>query len=358
MSAIVKLIFILCIFTASLSDSMDHKAREKAWLTKLDELFGGESPAVPSTRETGDVITRLKNLYNRKTRIWWNKSFLERYIDKGLILRGLRVQVFPSFSIDDESFKKEWEDCATACSRGFMGLLIKSNAVSLSELEIEINAIQVELSNKLSNEAMMKLNKELESDFAKWEKEIVASKSKKYQRDSLDFSNSRVYRWRKKQAVPSTTPRFHRNSFSSVSSMDEEVPTGSHSIVQQNSRLGLGKHAYRKGSTYNKRKLTPPQSLEKKSKTTTNLEVINLSGHVLSKSQEEVLKLGLTFVPTNGFDYFVAMKDLQLFLRKVVLRKLHARPTGTDGLDTTMDRETLAILEELESEGATPVQVT
>ncbi|XP_073430620.1 uncharacterized protein [Dendrobates tinctorius] len=326
---------------------MDQKAREKAWINKLNEVFGGDQGVAVSSRETEDLTARLKNLCNKKTRIWWNKSFLERYVDKGLIPRGLRVQVFPSFSISDEIFRQKWEEVSSVCSKGYMELLIKSNEKTLSELEDEINHIQLELREKMHAQSLAKFNTELEEDFTKWEQDIVSSKTKKYQRDVNDFANNRAYRWRRIQGEFRSTRKTHHNSFSSASSVDEEVASNSSLLPFVGERLGTNKFGQKRGKTQTKRKMTPPQSKEKKSKG--HLEVINLSDHKLTQPQLDVLSKGLTFVPSNKFNYFVAMKDLQLFLRKVVLCKLHFKPEDTDANLLTQEQEAINIREELET---------
>ncbi|XP_069605745.1 uncharacterized protein [Ranitomeya imitator] len=48
------------------------------------------------------------------------------------------------------------------------------------------------------------------------------------------------------------------------------------------------------------------------------------------------------------------MKDTQLFLRKVILRKLHFKSRDDVGLDTTLEQEALAALEELAEEADAP----
>ncbi|CAJ0918423.1 unnamed protein product [Ranitomeya imitator] len=73
----------------------------------------------------------------------------------------------------------------------------------------------------------------------------------------------------------------------------------------------------------------------------------------LSTDQIEVLSMGLTFSPVASFDYFTALKDLHLFARKLVLKKLHDKPS-TASEWSTQEQETIAILEELSNETPTP----
>ncbi|KAM4034361.1 rho GTPase-activating protein 19 [Anomaloglossus baeobatrachus] len=170
---------------------MDHKAREEAWLTKINQVFSESSEPVfnVETEENVKMVGRLKQLLNQKTRLWWNMTFMERYIQKGLIPRGLRVQLFPSFDIKEDSFKKEWEEASSICSMTFMKLLVGHNASTLKEVELEINIIQGKLVDCFSKEKLASLNADLDKDFSKWEKEITGTKTRKYQRDLSDYKN-------------------------------------------------------------------------------------------------------------------------------------------------------------------------
>ncbi|KAM4048439.1 uncharacterized protein ACNLHF_011304 [Anomaloglossus baeobatrachus] len=196
---------------------------------------------------------------------------------------------------------------------------------------------------------MSSLNMDLERDFAKWEKEIIGVKTKKYQRDASDYSSGYVYRWRHNRPPKKRGTRSRSGSFSSISSTEDAQPMGNKANkflerfqlpVRMENSGGRGPNQ--------KRKLTPPQSLDKKSKN--DLQVINLSNISLSKDQVEVLKLGLSFSPDSNFDSFTVIKDLHLFSRKLVLHKLHSRSNTDPQQFSPRELEAIATLEELEEE--------
>ncbi|XP_056403670.1 uncharacterized protein LOC130296304 [Hyla sarda] len=139
------LISVSVIFTASGSRSnMDFRQHEQTWLSQLDEVFRDSPGAVLNVngQDMRDNITKLKALLHRRTRTWWNKVFLEKYLSQGLIPRGLRVQMCPSFPVNDAIFKNKWEDLASHCSRGVMELLVQLNGATLSDIEKEIETTQ------------------------------------------------------------------------------------------------------------------------------------------------------------------------------------------------------------------------
>ncbi|XP_073521541.1 uncharacterized protein [Phyllobates terribilis] len=74
-------------------------------------------------------------------------------------------------------------------------------------------------------------------------------------------------------------------------------------------------------NTSNKKKTLSLQLQDENSQTKENLKVINLSHHILSKPQREVLSKGLSFSPVDKYDYFTTIKDLELFARKLIFKK-------------------------------------
>lgn len=57
----------------------------------------------------------------------------------------------------------------------------------------------------------------------------------------------------------------------------------------------------------------------------TDLSIINLSSYPLSEYETSILKKGLNFCPNYTLDKFELYKDLQLFIRKIILKKLYQK---------------------------------
>ncbi|CAJ0929938.1 unnamed protein product [Ranitomeya imitator] len=85
----------------------------------------------------------------------------------------------------------------------------------------------------------------------------------------------------------------------------------------------------------------------------TTLQVINLSDHVLTPMEFSVLQKGLSFVPTHIADKFTLVKDLYLFCRKLTFQVMYRRPDILQTIPTD-ERQTfqdlLELLEENEVE--------
>ncbi|XP_069601572.1 uncharacterized protein [Ranitomeya imitator] len=335
------------LFTASNLKQMDFRTRDQTWLSRLQEVFREESTGIltPNGGDSKERIVRLRSLLHRRTKLWWNRASLGQYLARDLIPRGLRIQIFPSFVVDDDNFKRDWENLATKCSRGFMELLMRADEMKLGSIEKEIDDLQVIIKDELTSEAMEQLNSDLEKDFSKWEQEIGAVKTKKLQRDNSDYQGNKVYRWKNNNKRSRPMSQVKTGSISSLTSVEES------SVASDQSRGGEGVRKIQPGRTVkrqfnNKRKISPSPAYERKAKNT-HLEVINLSSHSLSETQVDLLKLGLNFVPSNKFDFFTVLKDTHLFCRKLILKKLHSQRNSNQGPSDDVEQEALEALEDL-----------
>ncbi|CAJ0955116.1 unnamed protein product [Ranitomeya imitator] len=263
---------------------------------------------------------------------------------KGLIPRGLRVRIMPSFVVEDIPFKTKWEEACNLCSKSFIELLIGNNKKSMDKLDSEIESTRKKLFETLTSAEMETLNKDIENQFVIWEKEVKDIKMRKFQRDLQDFNDGTVYRWQ--QTTSRSRDITRSSSLSSVSSREEEggVRTGTRLYnLRHNSNRRRGNNYKRKDKYMD-------------SPSTSKLQVINLSDVALTEPQIEVLSLGLSFSPTASFDLFSVMKDLNLFARKLVLKKLHEKSNFGEEW-TEQELETINILEDLSNEQDTSVSM-
>ncbi|XP_075706492.1 uncharacterized protein LOC142740971 [Rhinoderma darwinii] len=331
-------LIIAVFFTdASTSGSMDHKARERIWRSQLDQVFNDEPSqrAFSGQGNVSETQNKYKNLLHRRMKIWWNKIFMENYIQRRLIPRGLRVQIFPSFPIDDNIFVTKWEELCNYSSFGFMELLVNLNQSMLDQLDIEIEDIQSQLNSKLTSEGLATFKNTLDEQFAEWEKDIQEIKSKKFSRDISDYAEKKVYKWRKNN-FPS---KFNRSiSTTSLSSQSE-----SEGVTRSRPY-----HSY--GTRQKRKMIQKPTSNKRKpdfGESSNHLKVINLSTHTFSTPEMEVLEKGLTFSPCARFDSFSAIKDLHIFGRSLIYKKFFHRPDFDENFTTAIEKQTLSDLEDL-----------
>ncbi|XP_077135735.1 uncharacterized protein LOC143793041 [Ranitomeya variabilis] len=326
---------------------MDFRARDQTWRALISNTVQDDTEgcSVGSDRNIQDVINKFKDLLRKSTRIWWNHAFLEQYLQKDLIPRGLRVQVFPSFPIEDEAFKIKWEALTNTCSRGFLELLKNMNQESLTSLEVEIDELQVTLRRDMTADALKKLNEEMDSLSQKWANEIQATKTKKFQRDVEDKRLSRVYRWR--NSNERSRPQFRGSSYSrSRSTSIKSNFSGDEELISKNPKLSGasgGTSSFKRTTRQTaKSKINSGMSADSQG----GLQVVNLSSYKLTDFQLKLLSKGFSFSPTNSFHFFTAVKDLHLFSRKLLLKKLHHKRNSCEPMSET-ERETLQNLEDL-----------
>ncbi|XP_056412938.1 uncharacterized protein LOC130355994 [Hyla sarda] len=337
---------------------MDYKSRDATWLAKAQDLFGTQSTTGVDSILRSDQKRNLRNLLHRRTKVWWNRMFLQKYLAGNLIPRGLRVQVFPSYPIDDSGFKEQWEDACNICSRKFLELLVGLNTQTLEKIEEEIGVLQSTLIRDWPQNEIDSFNKELDGNFTTWENEIQTIKSRKYHRDQQDALSSRIYRWRQ-QPLPTL---IRTASMSSVAS------TSAGSSVSTSQRYYYPREARdrKRKMEYDSNRRAPTKKRGNTNKNDNQVspnKIINLSTHILTEAQCEVLNLGLSFCPTSKFDNFSTVKDLHLFARKLTFKKIfdNARPQTTAStsfdLTCTADQQVtqtlMDLLQEQEMETAT-----
>lgn len=90
------------------------------------------------------------------------------------------------------------------------------------------------------------------------------------------------------------------------------------------------------------------------------LNIINLSSHLLTTDKISVLSKGFTFCPNNKLDTFEVIKDLHVYARKLLLKsKFEKEKLGSEGCRTYSQQQTLDNLNSLleESDPRDPIDL-
>ncbi|XP_077121424.1 uncharacterized protein LOC143776201 isoform X2 [Ranitomeya variabilis] len=195
---------------------MDFKAREASWQGQINAVFcGGDTgPNTDKGLQYNDIFNEIKNLTHKRTRSWWNRAFLDNYMQRQLIPRGLRIQVTPSFPVDDEEFVKNWEEICNGTSRKLMELLIKLNLGILTKIDDLLDETFTKAKAILTPEQIQTINVQMDKNIDQWVKDIQTKQSSKLMRDQKDFSGGNVYRWRRhhpKESLRDGTPSASSN---------------------------------------------------------------------------------------------------------------------------------------------------
>ncbi|XP_077107153.1 uncharacterized protein LOC143764903 [Ranitomeya variabilis] len=328
---------------------MDMKARETLWRTKASDIFktsiSGVFNDIVCTHK--DLIRQYKNLLIRKTKIWWTKTSLDKYVELKIIPRGLRVQLFPTFDLNNDDLLRKWIEAANTCSITFMQIIIEHNNLSLKKLDEEIDSLLATIQKEIQGDALSRCLQDIEKELEKCEKNISDGKKRKFARDVGDFEMKKIFRWQNVDRNSKLPPARSESMSSLASSVGAQ---GSASDREMPSRSGPTTRFRNQKKTFQ----TSKNYRRERDADRDRNKVINLSTHILTTPQIEVLEKGLTFSPSCSLDPFLAIKDIHLFARKIILKKFHHRNVLLDGPNMEEEQETLDILLSLAEENENP----
>ncbi|XP_069620483.1 uncharacterized protein [Ranitomeya imitator] len=328
---------------------MDFKSREASWQGQINAVFLNNDVA---SNDTGglkfdEIFKNIKNLTYKRTRCWWSKAFLENYIQHNLIPRGLHIHVTPSFPVGDEVFIKDWEEVCNSASKKLMELLVKYNSTNLMETDRSLDEVYIKAKACLTTEQIGTLDGQLEKLMDQWIKEIRTNQTSKLHRDQRDFASGKVYKWRRPNLYSGDRDRSASISSNQAPS-DVSGASCSASVVTSVASTPKRKREPRYAPAKRSFGYSPGNS---------NLKVINLSNHVLTDIEIDILQKGLMFCPAAQFNKFTAVKDLHLFARKLMFKKLFHNEGTLQLFPTEAEQEALTILDELAREHNEPVGV-
>lgn len=87
-----------------------------------------------------------------------------------MIPRGLPIQLFPLYGMDNVMFGNRWEEICSMCLQTLMQLIIKRNLHTLSLLDKEIEEMVKQLTGILSTSEMSSFKGEVEKQVKIWGK--------------------------------------------------------------------------------------------------------------------------------------------------------------------------------------------
>lgn len=176
-----------------------------------DSLFNNAE--VPATSSI-DLARNLERLQLKETRLYLHAVTLSDYIRVKRIPRGLRINKGPIIGRDNDTFCNRWSEILNKCSFDLMALTIQEASTNLTRVRDEITSTKEKLAAELTDAAkLQELLSECERQKHELQKEITASKKKKFDRDAADYANGKVYQWRnpsprhKQGALDTTTQR-------------------------------------------------------------------------------------------------------------------------------------------------------
>lgn len=179
---------------------------------------------------------KLEQLMAKEIRAYWDITFLTEYISILHIPRGLRIKKFPTSDLFDENFKKEWTDTLDTCSFKLMEILIASKKKETEKLQLDISAIQKDLTTSQTSKGFAELDEKLNRKLDRMEKAVIDTKKGKMARDKDDYQGNSVYTWNRSFHNSS---KFRKNRGKRVSFSDHEGESADNTLARTASNSSL-----------------------------------------------------------------------------------------------------------------------
>ncbi|CAH2311127.1 Hypothetical predicted protein [Pelobates cultripes] len=137
---------------------------------------------------------------------------LEKYWEKRIIPRGLRIMLKSATDKDDEDFNTVWDRILDHCSFELMNHIICKRKRMLAVLDEEINEIKEILSPHLALPECIQLMEKIEKKLSSLFEETVSTKKRKFDRDQEDFRENKVRSYKRNQNERSfkSSPRSNK----------------------------------------------------------------------------------------------------------------------------------------------------
>ncbi|XP_077137757.1 uncharacterized protein LOC143803880 [Ranitomeya variabilis] len=120
---------------------------------------------------------------------------LGEYHRQGKIPRGLRCNLRPTLFSDNDQYCTTFQKILNKCSFDIILLTIEFLQEAIKETEDKVATIETQLTSTLSSSEFNTLKSKVDSILASHQKTLEERKRTKFQRDTEDYLNNKVYRW-------------------------------------------------------------------------------------------------------------------------------------------------------------------
>ncbi|XP_073422087.1 uncharacterized protein [Dendrobates tinctorius] len=121
---------------------------------------------------------------------------LTEYLKVQRIPRGLRVPLRPILFSDSSDFCSRFEQIINKCSFDLITLTLEHLHLGIAKCKEEISSIETQLSSSISNEDFNNLKTKINGVIEQHRRDIETRKRNKFARDTEDYKQNRVYKWR------------------------------------------------------------------------------------------------------------------------------------------------------------------
>lgn len=215
----------------------------------VDQVFDPAIPTNPSLVEFNRVLWKYEDCLTKEARIWWNVISLKKYLQEGVVPRGLRLRKTPT-TVFSTKFQAEWDSILTKASLSLISLIVTEEENKLKVLQQEVAKASEDLEHFRHLHNYSTNYHRVEEKLEKLEEQIAATKRSKFLRDSEDFQTGKVYAW-----FQSTLKKFskpNKNTFNRTTSKKNVNQAVTHESRSENKAYRPDAEEYRKTKRSNK----------------------------------------------------------------------------------------------------------
>ncbi|XP_063806246.1 uncharacterized protein LOC134984633 [Pseudophryne corroboree] len=170
------------------SNFSDRLNRRQGYLSKWETPFTNKAESRDDLKED---FFKLEDLLKSEVRHWLDTINMQKYIDRKIIPRGLRLSK-PSIFHDNVEYQKRWDSTLDRCSLTLMGIVIDYRTEKLKIIESEIGNLKEKLEPHSQSSEFKERDMAVTERVNKFEQTILETKCKKFQRDVEDYRTDNV----------------------------------------------------------------------------------------------------------------------------------------------------------------------
>ncbi|OCT74270.1 hypothetical protein XELAEV_18033230mg, partial [Xenopus laevis] len=161
---------------------------------RITEAVSGHSDFL-NVKDCKHQFRELERLKHKTISYDLHLRTLSEYVKVQRIPRGLRVCLCPTLFSQEQEFREKWESIINKCSNDLMLLTMERLQKELPELACAADGEMDAIRTSFPADAVTEGTEKLADHLDKFRAEVEVRKRIKFQRDTMDYTTGRVYRW-------------------------------------------------------------------------------------------------------------------------------------------------------------------
>lgn len=183
----------------------------EAWEGLMTRIQASQNVSTITDAELDRAFMRLQRLLEKKVRIYWHKTYFEKYAEHKIIPWGLRIQLFPNIKKINDSLKASWENNLQSCSLNMLSILCYEYVIELEQLDVAINRWYSDHAQGMSSSKYSKRDNALRAHLKEYTLTTINDKESKFLRDQAAHANGYAYKWDNTKEIKPRSKPFTSN---------------------------------------------------------------------------------------------------------------------------------------------------